>query len=44
MSTFAFVLLGLVVLTLFLSYVIVPQGTVAVDTVLVNTGALWDRG
>ena len=33
MSTFAFVLLGLVVLTLFLSYVIVPQGTVAVVTV-----------
>ncbi len=33
MSTFALVLLGLVVLTLFLCYVIVPQGTVAVVTV-----------
>jgi regulator of protease activity HflC (stomatin/prohibitin superfamily) len=33
MSTFALVLLGLVVLTLFMCYVIVPQGTVAVVTV-----------
>ena len=33
MSTFAFILVGLVVLTLFLCYVIVPQGTVAVVTV-----------
>ena len=33
MSTFALILVGLVVLTLFLCYVIVPQGTVAVVTV-----------
>ena len=33
MSIFALVLLGLVVLTLFLCYVIVPQGTVAVVTI-----------
>ena len=33
MSTFALILLGLVALTLFLCYVIVPQGTVAVVTV-----------
>jgi regulator of protease activity HflC (stomatin/prohibitin superfamily) len=33
MSTFALVLLGLIALTLFLCYVIVPQGTVAVVTV-----------
>ena len=33
MSTFALIILGLIVLTLFLCYVIVPQGTVAVVTV-----------
>ncbi|GAB3584021.1 SPFH domain-containing protein [Hymenobacter daeguensis] len=33
MSTFALLLLGLIVLTLFLCYVIVPQGTVAVITI-----------
>ena len=33
MSTFALILLGLIALTLFLCYVIVPQGTVAVVTV-----------
>ena len=33
MSTFALILLGLVALTLFLCYVIVPQGTVAVVTI-----------
>jgi regulator of protease activity HflC (stomatin/prohibitin superfamily) len=33
MSTFALVIVGLIVLTLFLCYVIVPQGTVAVVTV-----------
>ena len=33
MSTFALLLLGLVAITLFLSYVIVPQGTVAVVTI-----------
>ncbi|WP_210515428.1 SPFH domain-containing protein [Hymenobacter terricola] len=33
MSTFALVILGLIALTLFLCYVIVPQGTVAVVTV-----------
>ena len=33
MSTFALALLGLIVLTLFLCYVVVPQGTVAVVTV-----------
>ena len=33
MSTFALILLGLIALTLFLCYVIVPQGTVAVVTI-----------
>ena len=33
MSTFALILLGLIAITLFLCYVIVPQGTVAVVTV-----------
>lgn len=33
MSSFAFILLGLIAITLFLCYVIVPQGTVAVVTV-----------